>query len=77
MWWDEPCRRLPRCFSLDGDHSREGTIAAFEAWRPVLAPGAVVAFHDYGDPHHLGVTEAIVELGLHGDVHGSLFTCRV
>jgi predicted O-methyltransferase YrrM len=62
---------------LDGDHGREGVIAAFSAWRPVLADGAVVAFHDYGDPVWPEVTEAVTELGLSGRAHGTLFVARV
>lgn len=62
---------------LDGDHGREGAIAAFAAWRPVLADDAVVAFHDYGDPAWPGVTEAVKELGLSGEVRGTLFAARV
>jgi hypothetical protein len=62
---------------IDGDHGREGALAAFEAWREVLAPGAVVALHDYGDPDYPGVAEAVADLGLEGNVHGTLFACRV
>lgn len=61
---------------LDGDHSRTGVIAALEAWRPMLAPGAVVAFHDYGDPAYPGVAEAVGALGLDGEVRGRLFVAR-
>lgn len=32
---------------LDGDHRYEAVRADFLAWTPHLAPGAVVAFHDY------------------------------
>ncbi len=62
---------------LDGDHSRTGVIAALEAWRAALTPGAVVAFHDYGDPAYPGVAEAVHELGLDGDVRGRLFVARL
>lgn len=62
---------------LDGDHGRAGAIASFEAWRPALAAGAVVAFHDYGDPAWPGVTEAVAELGLRGEARGTLFAARV
>ena len=61
---------------LDGPHDREPTRAAFEAWRGALAPGAVVAFHDYGDPDYPGVAEAVEELGLEGEAHGTLFLWR-
>ncbi len=62
---------------LDGDHGRDGAIAAFAAWRPALADDAVVAFHDYGDPAWPGVEEAVTELGLRGEVQGTLFAARV
>jgi predicted O-methyltransferase YrrM len=56
-----------------GGHTREDTVVAFLAWRDSLAPGAVVAFHDYG-PHSPGVAEAVAQLGLRGHVAGqSLF----
>jgi predicted O-methyltransferase YrrM len=48
---------------IDGAHDKETTIAAFEAWRPLLVHGAPVIFHDYSHP---GVRDAIVELGLQG-----------
>ncbi len=51
---------------VDGDHSQAGTEAAFVAWRDRLAPGATVAFHDYGDPAYPGVRAAVEALGLDG-----------
>lgn len=33
---------------LDGDHSEEGVRRDWAAYRPHLAPGAIVAFHDIG-----------------------------
>ena len=33
---------------FDGDHSAEGVRQDWEAYRPLLGPGAVVAFHDVG-----------------------------
>lgn len=35
---------------IDGDHSLEGTRRDFDAWRPFLQPGSIVAFHDARDP---------------------------
>jgi predicted O-methyltransferase YrrM len=58
---------------VDGSHERELTIATFEAWREVLAPGGAIAFHDFGNPEYPGVTEAIRELALEGEVHRDLF----
>ena len=61
---------------LDGAHEREATRTAFEAWRPALAPGAIVAFHDYGDPDYPGVAQAVRDLELEGHAHGTLFIAR-
>ena len=61
---------------VDAAHDRESTKATFEAWRPRLAPGALVAFHDYEDPQWPGVTEAIRELGLIGVASNHLFLWR-
>lgn len=61
---------------LDSSHERQETLDTFRAWEPALAPGAVVAFHDYGAEAYPGVKEAIEELGLEGEVRGPLFLCR-
>jgi predicted O-methyltransferase YrrM len=59
---------------IDSSHDRESVLAAFAAWRDALAAGAVVVFHDYGNPSYPGVKEAIVELGLDGGIErGGLF----
>lgn len=47
---------------VDDDHSADGVNAAFEAWRPHLADGAVIAFDDYGHPDWPGVAQAVDEL---------------
>ena len=61
---------------IDSSHEREATLAEFGAWRDALAPGAIVAFHDYDEPAYPGVTEAVRELGLEGEVFGHLFVWR-
>lgn len=61
---------------IDSSHEREETLATFGAWREVLAPGGIMAFHDYQEPLFPGVTEAIRELGLEGEAHGRLFVWR-
>lgn len=61
---------------VDSSHEREPTLTEFEAWRPKLAPGAVVAFHDWRHPDYPGVTEAIEQMGLEGEEHGGLFVWR-
>lgn len=76
----EPDSRGPRdgepsveMLFIDSLHEREAVLAAFGAWRDALAPGAVVAFHDYGHPDYPGVREAIVDLALSGQESGGLF----
>jgi hypothetical protein len=61
---------------LDGDHSSEGIVQGLRAWQPVLARGALVALHDFGDPSWPEVAHAVAELGLRGDVTGTLFVAK-
>jgi predicted O-methyltransferase YrrM len=61
---------------IDSSHDRAETVATFRAWEPHLAPGAVVAFHDYGHPDYPGVAEAIVELGLDGGADDEIYVWR-
>ena len=61
---------------IDSSHELDETVATFEAWRPKLAPGAVVVFHDYGDPQYPGVKQAVTQLGLDGEVSGDVFIWR-
>jgi predicted O-methyltransferase YrrM len=58
---------------VDGSHERELTIRTFEAWRPALAAGGAIAFHDWRNPLYPGVTEAIEELGLEGRSERDVF----
>jgi hypothetical protein len=58
---------------IDSTHTREDTLAEFHAWRPNLAEGALVVFHDYGNPEFPGVAEAVQELGLPGEVVGASY----
>ena len=58
---------------IDSSHELEETMATFRTWEPALAPGGVVAFHDYDDEDYRGVTEAVRELGLRGEARGHLF----
>lgn len=69
---DEP----PDFVFIDGSHEKELTIRTFEAWRERLAPGGAIAFHDYGNELYPGVTEAIRELGLDGDVERDVYIWR-
>jgi predicted O-methyltransferase YrrM len=61
---------------VDSTHEREPTLAEFRAWRPRLAAGAVVAFHDHGHPEFPGVEAAVRELGLDGERRGGMFVWR-
>ena len=61
---------------IDSEHSRESVLAAFGAWHEALAPGAVVAFHDYNHPSYPGVRDAVEQLKLRGSVAGGLFVWR-
>jgi predicted O-methyltransferase YrrM len=66
----------PDLLFIDEAHEREGVVACFRAWRPALAPGALVVFHDY-DLGWPGVIEAVDELGLEGRVRAKSFIWRV
>jgi hypothetical protein len=61
---------------IDSSHEREQTIAEVTAWQPVLRPGAPIVFDDYGHPDYPGVAEAVAELGLRGELRGTLFVHR-
>ena len=61
---------------VDSSHEYDETIATFWTWEPALAPGGVVAFHDWEDPAYPGVTAAIRDLGLEGETRGHLFVWR-
>lgn len=63
----------PDLLFVDGSHDRDLTVRTFESWRPELAPGAIVAFHDFDNPAYPGVTEAIRALGLEGEAVGDVF----
>jgi cephalosporin hydroxylase len=58
---------------IDSSHEREPTLAEVATWRPVLAPGALVVFDDYGHPDYPGVAEAVSELGAVGEARASLY----
>jgi predicted O-methyltransferase YrrM len=62
---------------IDSSHQRASTIAEVLAWRPVLAPGATVAFDDYANNDYPGVRDAIAELGLAGERRGAMFVHTV
>ncbi|MBI2174003.1 MAG: class I SAM-dependent methyltransferase [Candidatus Omnitrophica bacterium] len=45
-----PKEQLIGLLFIDGDHSEWGAFADWFLYRPYLADGATVIFHDYGDP---------------------------
>jgi predicted O-methyltransferase YrrM len=61
---------------IDSSHELDETVATFQAWRPKLVPGAVVVFHDYGNPQYPGVEQAVTQLGLQGHASGGVFVWR-
>jgi len=70
---DEAHRLLrPGCASfifIDGDHSFDAVVKDFENYRDLLAPGGVMAFHDYGCGPHNGREEADHEVRPAVDEH--------
>lgn len=62
---------------VDSSHERDETIAEVRAWRPLMAPGAVIVFDDYANADYPGVAEAIQALGLTGAAAGRFFVHRV
>lgn len=44
---------------IDGAHDRESVQADLEKYLGYLKPGGLVAFHDYGEPGHPGVSEVV------------------
>ena len=53
---------------IDGDHSRQAVHADFRAWRPHLAPDAVIVFDDFGVTKNPGVSLAVGDLEASGEL---------
>jgi predicted O-methyltransferase YrrM len=48
----------------DSYHAKESVLGDVAMMLPLLKPGSLIAFHDYGvHKEHFGVTEAVAELG--------------
>jgi predicted O-methyltransferase YrrM len=62
---------------IDSSHERQATIDEWHAWRPRLAPDALVVFHDCDHPEFPGIARAIEELGLSGQRRTGMFVWRV
>lgn len=61
---------------IDSSHEYDETVATFRTWEPAVAPGGVIAFHDWQDDAYPGVTRAVDDLGLEGEGRGHLFVWR-
>lgn len=61
---------------IDSSHELEETVATFRLWSERLRPGAVAAFHDYGDEQYPGVRQAVAQLGLQGEERAGMFLWR-
>ncbi|MCW2994703.1 MAG: O-methyltransferase family 3 [Conexibacter sp.] len=61
---------------VDASHERQATVDEWRAWRPRLAPGGIVIFHDYDHPDFPGVAQAVAELGLTGEQRAGMFVWR-
>ena len=66
----------PDFLFIDSSHEYDETLSTFTAWRPRLAPGATVVFHDYGNPDYPGVQRAVDELELAGEARDGLYVWR-
>jgi hypothetical protein len=62
--WDGPKIGL---LHIDGNHNYPDALHDFEAWRPHLAPDAVVVWDDWDDKHP-GVQQSVAELVLRGEL---------
>lgn len=61
---------------IDSSHEYDETVATFRTWEPAVAPGGIVAFHDWRDDAYPGVTQAVSDLGLEGEGRGHLYVWR-
>ena len=46
---------------IDGDHGYDAVRRDFEIVAGMIAPGGIIAFHDFGDPQFPGVTRVVGE----------------
>lgn len=61
---------------IDSSHEYDETVATFRTWQPAVAPGGIIAFHDWHDDAYPGVTDAVSDLALEGEGRGHLFVWR-
>jgi Methyltransferase domain len=62
---------------IDSSHARAATVREVQAWKPVLADGAVIVFDDYTHGGYPGIREAVEDLGLEGHERDGLFVHHV
>ena len=55
------------------DPDRQETVEELRAWRPALAPDALVILDDFSHPEFPGVRDAVQERNLTGQQRGTLF----
>lgn len=60
--WARACGLQFDFVFIDGAHEEAAVEADILAYRPLLAPGGLLAGHDYGGPWHPGVTKAVDRL---------------
>lgn len=56
---------------IDSDHRYDGVKSDIKFWWPKLAPGAIMAFHDFHDNGGYGVQRAVTE-HMKGEQHTNL-----
>lgn len=61
---------------IDSSHERSATVAEVRAWRPALDADALIVFDDYDHPDYPGVRQAVDDLGLEGEMVGTLHVVR-
>ena len=64
---------------VDADHTRDGIVASIETWKPLVVPGGIMAFDDYGSPRWPDVQPTVDELMADWEkleCHGSVVAFR-
>jgi len=54
---------------IDGDHSYDQVVADFNNYKSIVAPGGIIAFHDYGYAKHNELPEAAPDVRPAVDEH--------
>lgn len=72
-----PADRPVDALFVDDAHVADQIVATVSRWLPVLAPGAIVVFDDYGEDYYPGVRAAVAELHLPGYPQGRFFVAEI